>query len=44
VPYFKIVNTLTVLTLPLFVALVRADNANHTAAPHYFAVLAHFFD
>jgi hypothetical protein len=35
---------LTALALPLLVALVRADNANHTAAAHYFAVLAHFFD
>jgi hypothetical protein len=32
------------LALPLFVAFIRADNANDTAAAHYFAVLAHFFD
>lgn len=32
------------LALPLFVAFVRADDANDTAATHDFAVLAHFFN
>jgi hypothetical protein len=32
------------LALPLFVALVCADDTNDTATAHNFAVLAHFFN